>query len=279
MAALLTQLGPWLLAFIGLLLAFAAINTARAAARSRRAAYYALRQEAIAQMRRWALVSLVLLGGAGALIIVLASPPRPPAAAIVNTATPARIVTPPTPTPQPSSTATATATMTPSPNPSPTNTPLPTATPEPGVPDLLLTPLPDTVAPAPDARLILTTLASVLDNNNNPLDPGQVFPVGTKRIRIFFQAAQVDNGVTWSVLCYKDQQLVDSVIGRWKWGTRTQNARAFCAIDGSVGKYRVAGYLGMTKQFAMDFDVIEPPTLTPTTEVNVTPEASAAPQS
>jgi hypothetical protein len=114
--------------------------------------------------------------------------------------------------------------------------------------------------------LTFTTFASVLDNNSNPADAGLIFPAGTRRVRVFFRAVNVGNGVTWSVLCYKSGLLVDSFAGPWQWGTRAQNARAFCAIDGSTGTYVVSAYLGLIKQFDATFEVIavaNTPTPTP----------------
>jgi hypothetical protein len=57
--------------------------------------------------------------------------------------------------------------------------------------------------------------------------------------------------------------LVDSFAGPWQWGTRAQNARAFCGIDGSAGTYVVSAYLGLIKQFDATFEVLTP-TSTPT---------------
>ena len=85
-----------------------------------------------------------------------------------------------------------------------------TATPSPNVPAILQTPVPGAVPVAPNAKLTFTTLASVADNKGNPVDPGLAFPGGTRRVRLYFRAANVNNGATWSVLCYKGDQLVDS---------------------------------------------------------------------
>jgi hypothetical protein len=118
--------------------------------------------------------------------------------------------------------------------------------------------------------LTFTTFASVLDNKNNPVDAGQTFPAGTRSVRVFFRAANVGNGVTWSVLCYKNDRLVDSFAGPWQWGTRAQNARAFCGIDGSAGAYLVTAYLGLIKQFDAPFEVIAA-TATPAPTATNTP--------
>jgi len=122
----------------------------------------------------------------------------------------------------------------------------------------LLTPLAGAPTVSPKARLTFTTLASSVDSKGAPTDPGLGFPNGTRLVRLFFQAANVNNGAVWSVLCYKGEQLVDSIVAQWAWGARSQGARAFCSIDGSPGEYSVAAYLGPDKQFEVDFGILTP---------------------
>ena len=110
--------------------------------------------------------------------------------------------------------------------------------------------------------MTFTTLASKVDSKGSPVDPGLSFPAGTRSVRLFFQATKVNNGAPWAVLCYKDDELVDSIVSLWKWGVRQQTARAFCAIDGSSGSYRIETYLGPYKQFEVGFE-LEAATPTP----------------
>ena len=97
-ASLLAQYGNWLLLIIGLIAAYALFRMSRAALRSRRLAYYALREEAIKQMRRWGLIggTLVVVMVVGA--IVIRTLPQPVAVAIVHTPTPLPITSTATPT-------------------------------------------------------------------------------------------------------------------------------------------------------------------------------------
>jgi hypothetical protein len=272
MALLLLQYGTWLLLAIGVALTLAVLWTVLAAVRARRAAYFGLRQQAIHQLRLRTVVTFGVLIAFVVLAITINSQPAAPAPATTPVAvisTPTPIPPPPTspPTRLPSSTPspTSAATATAEPALLPTSTSSPTATLTATVPAVLLTPLPAAASPAPNAKLTFTTFASVLDSNNNPVDSGQVFPVGTRRVRIFFRAVNISNGVTWSVLCHKDNKLVDSFAGPWQWGARAQTARAFCNIDGSAGTYVVSAYLGLIKQFEMTFSVIAA-TDTPTPE-------------
>jgi len=181
---------------------------------------------------------------------------------------PSKMLPTETPTPAAVTQTAPSPTVPPSPTlslvPPPTLAPA-TATPPRNVPALLQTPVPGAASVAPNAKLTFTTLASVADNKGNPVDPGLIFPGGTRRVRLYFKAANVNNGATWSVLCYKGDQLIDTVVELWKWGPRAQNARAFCGIDGSPGKYRVVAYLGTVPQFEVAFELLP---MTPTPQKN-----------
>jgi hypothetical protein len=253
-----------------LLFVVAAFSALRAARQLRGAAYYAVRQDALSRTRWWAFVATIALLATSGLAIYLSSLPAPTAVANTPTTTPTPMVV------DVPSRMLPTATFAPSPTPAPSSTPvpvltatatsLPAATLPPNVPAILQTPLPSSAPVSPNAQLRFTTLASLVDSKGTPADPGLVFPGGTRRVRLFFQAAKVNNGAMWSVLCYKGDQLVDSVIELWKWGARTQNARAFCSIDGSPGDYTLAAYLGPNKQFDVAFQLqaaTPPPTNVP----------------
>jgi len=268
---LLLQFGNWLLLAGAMLFVIAVVNVLRSSRQARGAAYYGIRQGALNKTRRWAFVATIAFILTGALAFYMDQQPRTTAVANTATPTPVRVDVPskmlPTYTPLPA-TATQTAvrpTVLPSPTlslvPPPTLAPA-TATPSPNAPGILRTPVPGAVTVAPNAKLIFTTLASVADNKGNPVDPGLAFPGGTRSVRLYFQAAKVNNGAPWSVLCYKGDQLVDSVIDLWQWGSRTQGARAFCSLDGSPGKYKAAAYLGTAQQFDVAFELL-PATPTP----------------
>lgn len=279
LSSLLSQYGIWLLVISGVLAGFAIVKAIRAGMRSRSAAYYALRQEAISRLRHWALIATLTSVVTIALAVTINTLP-PQTIASVNTPTSAPMgpsaTACPITSPIPSATATpaSTATSTPTPSPTPTRTPVPTVTIQPGtVPNQLLTPIPSAVPPAVNAKFTLTTLASVTDNKGNPVDAGILFPQGTRSIKVFFRANNVNDGAVWSVFCYKGNRLVDNFVGLWKWGPRPQGGRAFCSIDGSVGTYKAAAYLGTAKQFEIFFNVIVPPTPTPT----IAPTSTAPP--
>jgi hypothetical protein len=273
-ATLLLQFGNWLLLAGVLLFAVAVFNAARAGRQSRGAAYYGIRQAALNKARRWTVVAVVVLIATGGLAFYLGN--QPPATAIANkgTPTPVLVAIPskmlPTNTPIPSNVTQTTARPTVPPSPAPTlsSTAVPTVTPTatlpPNLPAVILTSVPSAVPVSPNAKLAFTTLASVADNKGNPVDPGLAFPAGTRSVRLYFQAANVNNGAPWGVVCFKGDKVVDSVVDLWKWGPRSQGARAFCGLDGSLGKYKAVAYLGPTKQFEVAFELLPvTPTATP----------------
>jgi hypothetical protein len=256
----LLQFGRWLVLAGGVLFVLAVFNALRSSRQARSAAYYGIRQDALNKTRRWALLATLAFILTGTLAFYLDQQPSTIAVAIKNTPTPMLVAVPSKLLPTSTFTAvpdTPTA-VRPTISPSPTLTIRPSATVTPTVPlpALLKTPLAGAVPVSSNAGLTFTTFASVTDNKGNPVDPGLAFPAGTKRVRLYFQAANVNNGATWSVLCYKGDKLVDSVVDLWEWGPRTQGARAFCALDGSPGKYTVVAYLGPTQQFSVGFELL-----------------------
>ncbi|HSD83358.1 MAG TPA: hypothetical protein VLG46_05850 [Anaerolineae bacterium] len=264
MAAGQIQLGNWLLLIGALLFVVAMFNAVRASRQLRAAAYYAIRQEALSRTRRWAFLATIALLATGGLAIYQSNQRTSPTIARANTPTPAVIDVPSRILPTATSTTSPTRTPAWTPLPTLTSTPtmLPTASLPPDLPGILRTPVPSAVPASANARLVFTTLASQVDSKGVPSDPGLAFPGGTRSVRLFFQASHVNNGAVWSILCYQGNRLVDSVVELWKWGPRTQTARAFCGIDGSPGDYTVAVYLGPAKQFEVDFTLL-PVTPTP----------------
>jgi hypothetical protein len=272
-ATFLAQNATWLLPIGVLLLGISIWNAARAARLARRGAYYVVREEALRKTRRWAFAATLVAVIGVALTVVAVNRPVTPVAIVTIAPTPtAAPIISPTKI-QPSATPTETLTKGPTVTASPKATSTASATPVPAnkIPSLLLTPVPLAVSPAPGAKLTLITLASLLDSSKNPVDPGQIFPAGTKTIQVLFKASGVNNNVVYSIFCLKDAKIVDSIIDLWRWNTQPQSSRIFCSIDGSVGAYKVEAYLGLTKQFEVTFDVIAP---TPTSPPTPSPTSS-----
>ena len=229
-----------------------------------------MREQAVRRARRWFIAGTSALILAVASAVIISNQPTP--IAVATPYTPTRIVVlAPTSTSSPSPAPTFTRTPTSSPTATSTRTITPTLKPG-SVPNLLLTPLPSAVPVAPNAKFTFTTLASVLDSKQKPVDPGVVFPQGTRAIHVFFRASGVNNGARWAIFCQKGNQVVDSFIALWTWGPLAQNAHAVCSLDGSLGSYSVVAYLDLNQQFQTVFNiVIPPPTVSPTLPPTNTP--------
>lgn len=242
-------------------------NTIRAFNQSRHAPYYILREEAAHAAGRWALLSVA---GIAATIAVAIFASRAPAASTEPTATPT--ATQPIATLGPAPTRTTTPTRTPDLTPTATPTLTPTATLAADIPDVLLTPIPGAVPPDAAAHFEFLTLATKIDANLNPIDPGLQFPTGTSRVYLFFRADSVNDGAVWGVFCYRDGAIVDSFVGLWEDGLKLQTSRAFCALDGQAGAYLLRAYLGATPAIEVQFSLAGAPASTqpPTLETSPT---------
>jgi hypothetical protein len=205
---------------------------------------------------RWAIASF--LGVAAAVALVVFAARAQPALSANPTAT--QTATPeivPTVGPPPTRTPTRRPTATPTLSATTTLTPTLAPTLAPDVPEALLTPIPSAVAPNPDATFEFITLASRIDNNN-PVDPGLQFPVGTRRVYLVFRATGVNNGALWGLFCYRDGAIFDSFVGLWDDGNRPQTARAFCTHDGTPGVFRLRAYLGTTLAIEVEYIIGSP---------------------
>jgi len=259
MQTLLSQFGTVLL-LVGFAFALLALrNTIRYFNQSRRAPYYILREEAARGAGRWAIVSILSIAVTIGLVVFGAQAQSPPAVEPTATTTATAVPTlgpPPTHTPTPILSPTATA---PVPGRSVTATQTSTATLTLETPAVLLTPIPGAVELDPAAKFEFLTLASQIDSQSNPLDPGLQFPAGVSRVHVFFRAAGVDDGVPWGIFCFRDGQIVDQFVGLWDDGPNAQESRAFCSIDGAAGAYRLRAYLGTTLAFEVQFSLVGAP--------------------
>jgi hypothetical protein len=189
-------------------------------ARARRAPYYAVRENALRQSKRWLLVTLVLLVlGVDVLVVpprLTATLPRPEAPASDTPApTPTAIVTP---TPLPTHTPTATPTRRPTATAPLIPTPTAAAALTAPLPDSALTPLPGAVPAGEGARITFVTLAADKDEGGGPVDPGSEFPPGDHRVYLFIAYEGLANGVTWTFAIYRGEELLDSATQPWAWG-------------------------------------------------------------
>ncbi len=191
-------------------------------ARARSAPYYAIRENALRQAKRWLLVMLILLVlGVDVLVVpprLTATLPRPEEPASDTPApAPTAIVTP---TPRPTLAPTATPTRRPTATAPFIPTPTSVATLTAPLPDSALTPLPAAVPAGEDAHITFITLAADKDEGGGPVDPGSEFPPGDHRVYLFVAYEGMANGVAWTFAIYHGEELLDSTTQSWEWGAQ-----------------------------------------------------------
>jgi len=113
--------------------------------------------------------------------------PTTPATAVVATASPTSVLTL---TPMPTATA------------SPSSTIIPTI----GTPSSALTPIVGVKTPLPDAIFGEITLARGVTDDNEPQDPGTVFPADIPQLYAFFDYQNLSDGVLWTQAWYRNRQ-------------------------------------------------------------------------
>jgi hypothetical protein len=229
----------------------ALIVTIRAFVRSRSGEYYVIRDEARRTALRavLVLVILILLTIAFLLIPRQSSTPEPTATVAPpqpSPSTPTRVV----------STRTPIATSTP--RPTATEPFIPTATPQATLPITLTRPLPSAVPPPGDARFEFWTLAQSVDENNQPVELTTDFPVGIERVYLFFRYNGLLPNVPWSILWYRDGELLGGGTRLWETEQPSGERHEFLEFGGGfpVGEYEVQVWLGDQLQIRASFSVV-----------------------
>jgi len=182
--------------------------------KARRAPYYVMRRDALAQAKRWMLAALVAQALAVVLLFVILY-----LTALVPTSVAAPTVTL-TSVPTPTSTLRPTRTPTTAPTRRPTATPpfIPTPTQAIPLPEPALSPLPSAVPAGEDARIAIITLAAGLDDGGQPVDPGAEFPPGDHRVYLFVSYEGLADGVAWTFAVYHEGEFLDGTTQLWEWG-------------------------------------------------------------
>ena len=145
----------------------------------------------------------------------------------------------PSPTAQPSATPTVTAT--------PTQTLTPTATLTPSATfavALRLTAPPASRPAREDARINLIAADDAVTGNATPLEPQTDFAAGTQRIYLFMNFENMDNGVAWTRILFRDDVPVQGQAYLWSMGTSGSSYFFFGHESGyEPGDYEVRIYL------------------------------------
>lgn len=146
-------------------------------------------------------------------------PSATPTSRLTSTPTPTQTATP-THTPQDTSTPlpSLTPSLLPTTTPTATETALPSLTPTP-IPTaqdiLIITPQTEGRAPDENAALTITSVASGILPDQTPIQPNDEFEVGIHRIYILFDYQQMDSGVAWTRILYRDGQPIQGQSYLW----------------------------------------------------------------
>jgi hypothetical protein len=157
----------------------------------------------------------------------------------------------PTPTLSPTTPATAVAiasptpVLTPTPKPSATASPSPTIVPTVGTPSSALTPIVGVKTPSPDAAFGEIILARGVTEDNEPKDPGTVFPARISELYAFFDYQNLSDGALWTQVWYREGKEIGSESNLWEWGSYGTAWIFLKPVGGySRGDYEVRLYIG-----------------------------------
>lgn len=239
---------------------------------ARRLPYYLLRRERISAGWKWVGVSLgfataaLLSGLFGRRALYAVVPPTPsvtPTQTITNT---------PTITSSPTITMTSTITMTPS------ITPTSTATGTPEYPPALAVLIRATTTPSAEAAFSPIELATRLDRENKALNPSDEFENPLGRLYGAFTYNNLQDGVYWSAIWYRGNEIVCIENQIWTDGTGGFGYTECQPDIWLPGEYEIQMFLGdrwmVSKRFVVTGD---PPTPTATVTLTPSPPASATP--
>jgi hypothetical protein len=222
--------------------------------RSRNDVYWRKRRDA--GQRGWRIFVLgsvlIVVSGVSCLLTILAATVwnkddgKPAATSVADQATPTATLpgsltpsTPSTAIPTPAQTATPVVVIvTTTPVFTPTETPFPTFTP-------YVTPPTSAVTPLPNARIAITALDDQISSASTPLNPRTTFDAGIKRLYLFIEFENMEQGVMWTRSLYRDGELVES--GSYLWGLNTDGTTYFFFGNETgfePGSYEVRLFIG-----------------------------------
>lgn len=164
-------------------------------------------------------------------------PTRVPTSAAVSTPTATSL--PPTLTP--TATATLTPTITPTPPP-----PTETFTPSPTYEVVLnLAPPVSHISARSGAAVLINAVDDAISANRTPIQPRDVFAAGVRRLYFFISYRQMNDGVVWSRVLYRDDVPVQGQAYLWSLGEQGDSYFFFGNDSGyAPGRYEVRLYIG-----------------------------------
>lgn len=231
--------------------------------------FFRIRQERTTQ--GWLSLLYFILLGLLSLFLGIAAEPLayryfPPTPTFTKTPTPTLS---PTATLKPTITLTTTYTLTPS------ESYTPTSTSTPFVPLDIMQRFSSSVTPSGKAVFSPITFTDAMDKNNRPLNPNTTFKNPVKAMYAFFSYDQMQEGVQWTALWYRNGELVYYETAPWS-GSTGGYAYSFWQPqrpdEWQPGTYQVQLFVGMDWLAADNFTIEGyPPTLTSTPLPTITP--------
>jgi hypothetical protein len=235
---------------LGAILLVALIRAAVNFRRGRRAPYYRIRRTASTHAWRWVLAAVVLAVGIAASLRLrrLVPPPELP-----------RLFAPP-----PTETAAVSATLPLSqslpavvtssvlpPTITPT-LPTPTQSPTPYIATIA-----SAVTPPAGAQVLITDISSDISSNLTPVNAGETFPAGIRRLYFWLEFSGMADGVSWSRVLLLNGEVVRSESETWERGAAGTAYYWFEAQGGwPAGSYEVQFFIGDRLIASKTFDVI-----------------------
>lgn len=214
---------------------------AKALWESKRAPIFVLREEAEIRVRRIAPIALALLV-VNVSLLAWSRQGSATSPEIISTSTPTPTSIPATPVPF----STPTPTLTPTATPVPTRqTPTPTIASPPASPTEEF-----------EGSFEVTTLAQGVSEEHLPLEPGDVFPEGTKQVYVFFSYTGIEMGTPWTQAWYQGEQELWSQTEEWRLG-REGSAWVYMEVAYGFppGQYEVRLYIDDRLQETAEFAV------------------------
>jgi len=197
---------------------------------------------------------------------------------------------PPTATPKATSTITPTASLTPIPtitltltiSPTPAESSTPTPTPTPFIPEAVKILFSGVVTPIPDSAFSALQFTQGIDENYNPLNPGEIFQNPVGHLYAVFTYNNMIDGVQWTALWVRDGILVYFETKPWDGGGGGFGYTDWNpdSEDWWPGIYQVQLFLGLELKVVGNFVVEGIPatsTITPSPTTTPAPPATSGP--
>jgi hypothetical protein len=222
------------------------LAAARYAREARISQFYFIREQArIKAGRVMIVVGFLVVVTIALAILVTVSNTFTRVAQASPTPTPTLMLSPTTPATTVVAAVSPTPVLTPTPKPTATTSPTPTIIPTVGTPSSALTPIVGVKTPLPEAAFGEITLARGVTDDNEPKDPGTVFPPGISQLYAFFDYQNLSDGVLWTQAWYRGGKEIGGESNLWEWGSYGTAWIFLKPVSGySRGEYEVRLYIG-----------------------------------